>query len=141
GDSNYPKFCAFGKIVDERLERLGAVRAHPRVDFDVEFEKPFQMWLSAALGALTSETVISQSVTSDLPASPDISAPVLLITDSPITDYSRSRPFPAPLVANRPLNGPGSAKDTRHLAFSLAGSGLTYEAGDVLGVAPMNCAD
>src|ERR1043166_264155 len=27
GYSNYPKFCEFGKLVDQRLESLGAIRA------------------------------------------------------------------------------------------------------------------
>jgi sulfite reductase (NADPH) flavoprotein alpha-component len=52
GDTNYPKFCAFGKAVDERLEKLGGTRAHPRTDCDVDFESPFQQWLSGALTAL-----------------------------------------------------------------------------------------
>lgn len=52
--------------------------------------------------------------------------------------YSKDRPFPARLVENRRLNGPGSAKDTRHLVVDIAGSGLAYEAGDSLGVHPTN---
>ena len=47
--------------------------------------------------------------------------------------------FPAPLLTNRKLNGNGSSKDTRHFEFSLEGSGLSYEAGDALGVLPTNC--
>jgi sulfite reductase (NADPH) flavoprotein alpha-component len=43
------------------------------------------------------------------------------------------------LIANEALNAPGSAKDTHHIAFSLQGSGLTYEAGDALGVFVQNC--
>jgi sulfite reductase (NADPH) flavoprotein alpha-component len=43
------------------------------------------------------------------------------------------------LVANLKLNGPGSAKDTRHFEFALEDSGLAYEAGDALGVLPENC--
>ncbi len=37
------------------------------------------------------------------------------------------------------LNARGSAKDTRHIAFSLKDSGLTYEVGDALGVFVQNC--
>jgi sulfite reductase (NADPH) flavoprotein alpha-component len=36
------------------------------------------------------------------------------------------------------LNAPTSAKDTRHISFSLKDSGLTYEAGDALGVCVQN---
>lgn len=53
--------------------------------------------------------------------------------------YSRTHPFAAPLVESRRLNRSGSAKDTRHVVFDLAGSGIHYEAGDALGVYPTNC--
>jgi sulfite reductase (NADPH) flavoprotein alpha-component len=53
--------------------------------------------------------------------------------------YHRTNPFPARLIECRPLNGTGSAKDTRHIAIDLAGSGLTYTPGDALGVYPKNC--
>jgi sulfite reductase (NADPH) flavoprotein alpha-component len=53
--------------------------------------------------------------------------------------HNRKNPFPARLLTNRKLNGPGSAKETRHFEISLADSGLIYEAGDALGVYPQNC--
>jgi sulfite reductase (NADPH) flavoprotein alpha-component len=37
------------------------------------------------------------------------------------------------------LNGPGSAKDTRHVVFRLEEKGLAYEPGDSLGVHAANC--
>jgi sulfite reductase (NADPH) flavoprotein alpha-component len=52
--------------------------------------------------------------------------------------FSRGRPFPARLLKQRCLTGPGSNKDTRHIELSLAGSGLVYEVGDSLGVFPTN---
>ena len=52
--------------------------------------------------------------------------------------YSKDQPFPAKITENRLLNKPGSAKETRHLVVSLAGSGLHYKAGDSLGVFPSN---
>ena len=50
------------------------------------------------------------------------------------TAYSKDHPFPARIIENRLLNKPGSAKETRHFAVSLAGSGLHYKVGDSLGV-------
>jgi len=53
--------------------------------------------------------------------------------------YSKSNPFPARLLRNILLNKPGSDKEVRHYEISLDGSGLGYEAGDALGVLPVNC--
>jgi sulfite reductase (NADPH) flavoprotein alpha-component len=55
-----------------------------------------------------------------------------------ISAYSKDNPFPARVIENRVLNGPGSAKETRHIVVSIAGSGLHYKAGDSLGVFPSN---
>ena len=52
--------------------------------------------------------------------------------------YDRKHPFMAPLLRCEPLNRAGSEKDVRYVAFSLKGSGLTYEVGDALGVCPEN---
>jgi sulfite reductase (NADPH) flavoprotein alpha-component len=136
GDSSYPKFCAFGKAVDERLEAMGGKRAHARLDCDVDFETPFASWIVTALQALSG----SSNGTVIPPAGPvSNSQPSTLNSQPP--QYGRSNPFPAPLIANCKLNAPGSSKDTRHLAFSLNGSGLEYEVGDALAVRPCNCPD
>src|SRR5580692_6027301 len=55
-----------------------------------------------------------------------------------LSAYSKDNPFPALLTEARLLNRPGSGKDTRHFVVNLAGSGLTYKAGDSLGVFPSN---
>lgn len=52
--------------------------------------------------------------------------------------FSKDHPFPARLAENRRLSKPGSAKDTRHFVVNIAGSGLSYKAGDSLGVFPTN---
>ena len=62
------------------------------------------------------------------------SAPV---TEAAEGGYSKSRPYPAPVVQNYNLNGPGN-KQTHQIGFSLVGSDLTYEVGDALGVYPQN---
>ena len=130
GDSSYPKFCAFGKAIDERLEAMGGKRAHSRLDCDVDFDMPFANWIATALQALAGEAPITNHQS---PISPSHSL------DPQPPQYGRSNPFPAPLIANRRLNGAGSSKDTRHLEFSLEGSGLEYEVGDALAVRPCNC--
>jgi len=52
--------------------------------------------------------------------------------------YSRNAPVTARLVRAHRLNGPNSAKHTCHVEIDLSESGLTYEAGDSLGVFPVN---
>jgi len=130
GDSNYPKFCGFGKDLDLRLESLGAQRAHPRADCDLDFEEPFAKWMNEALASMGAPSTGSARM-----ENPPVTAEA--VPGAP--KYSRSNPFPAKLVANRKLNGPGSEKDTRHFEIALDGSGLNYEAGDALGVIPINC--
>lgn len=52
--------------------------------------------------------------------------------------FNKDNPFPATITENRLLNKPGSAKETRHFVVKIAGSGLSYKAGDSLGVYPTN---
>ena len=128
GDTNYTHFCKCGREFDALLEKCGATRATARVDCDLDYDAAFASWLDAALGALSTGTGASA------PAETTESAP-----DE--TGYSKKNPFPAPVLAFRPLNAAGSAKEVNHFEFSLEGSNLAYEAGDALGVYPQNCPD
>ncbi len=138
GDRNYAEFCGAGKRFDERLEKLGARRIHPRVDCDLDYDAPAKGWMDGVWPALKSVVSGQSSVTHGSPSSNGH-----LATDQePLTTdskYTRSNPFPARLITNRKLTAPGSAKDTRHFEISLEGSGLSYEVGDALGVMPQNC--
>ena len=57
---------------------------------------------------------------------------------SPAAHYTPRNPFPARHLSNTRLSGAASTKDTRHHAIALAGSGMTYQPGDALGVHPVN---
>ena len=48
GDTSYDEFCQAGKVIDTRLEQLGAARLLERVDCDVDFEDPSEQWLTKA---------------------------------------------------------------------------------------------
>lgn len=124
GDTNYPHFCKAGRLFDEKLEALGAKRLIPRIDCDVDYEEKATRWLDDLIKELGGAAAASVNV-----------EPV----EKKQEGYSKSNPFPARLKTNRPLNGPGSAKDTRHIEIALLESGLTYEVGDALGVMPKNC--
>jgi len=142
GDKNYSDFCGAGKKFDQRLEKLGAKRIHPRVDCDLDYEAPAKGWMEGVWPAfLECGDSSSLSPAGDLsPAAARQVAPQKSADESAHSrTYSRTNPFPARLITNRKLNGPGSAKDTRHFEISLKGSGLGYEVGDALGVMPQNC--
>lgn len=61
-----------------------------------------------------------------------------IAVDTAANSYSKDKPYPALLVENRLLTKAGSAKETRHLVIDLGDSGLSYEAGDSIGVFPSN---
>jgi sulfite reductase (NADPH) flavoprotein alpha-component len=144
GDSNYPKFCAFGRAVDERLEQLGARRIHPRADCDVDYEGPFQQWLHGALASMQEASSSVNPPGNDSAPASGVTVPAAGGEENATTleagppAYRRDNPFPARLLVNRRLSGPASAKDVRHFEIALQGSGLNYEVGDALGVWPRN---
>jgi sulfite reductase (NADPH) flavoprotein alpha-component len=132
GDSSYEFFCKIGIDFDRRLEELGAMRIHSRVDCDVDFETSAEAWMDSVLDELTAR-IVSKPQAVRL-TSPSFTAP-------PVSAYSRKKPFPAVLLEDIVLNGRGSAKETHHIELSLEGSNLTYEPGDALGIYPTNAPD
>lgn len=55
--------------------------------------------------------------------------------------YSRATPFAAKLISNERLTQLDAPKDTRHVVIDLLESGIEYQAGDSLGILPINCPD
>ncbi|MCR6651839.1 MAG: flavodoxin domain-containing protein [Cellvibrionaceae bacterium] len=129
GDSNYDQFCGHGKKLFARLQALGARPLLERVDCDTDYAAPAEQWFSRLLEKL--------SPADSKPVAPSTKA----VSAAPASEYSKANPYRARLVLNRKLNGEGSAKDVRLFGFDLADSGITYAAGDALGVWPKNCPD
>lgn len=50
--------------------------------------------------------------------------------------YHKGNPFPGSIKERYSLSKAGSQKNTQHLVLDLRGSGLTYQAGDSIGVCP-----
>jgi sulfite reductase (NADPH) flavoprotein alpha-component len=134
GDTNYTQFCKCGQDFDAFLEKCGATRVSPRVECDLDYEAKFLGWLDATLGACAAGGGGS-AVAEAKPAEPERKAPPAVSESG----YSKTNPFPARLLTSRNLSAAGSGKQVQHIEFALESSGLTYEAGDALGVWPQNC--
>jgi len=132
GDSHYEHFCKFGVDLDSRLASLGARPLQPVVTCDVDVDEPFEQWKSGLLARLAE----SGATTAHLNGNSN--GAVAAAHAEPTSRYHRDNPFAATLIEKRPLTHDISSKQTLHMAFSLAGSDLTYEAGDALGVLAAN---
>jgi sulfite reductase (NADPH) flavoprotein alpha-component len=132
GDTAYANFCAVGRQLDARLEALGGRRITDRIDCDVAYEDSAAAWIAGALDeiregagddAAPAGSVIHVDFATAAPA------------ESP---YDKAHPFAAEITDHVNLNGSRSAKETIHLELSLAGSSMTYEPGDALGILANN---
>ena len=130
GDSTYEYFCEAGKRLDRRLEELGAKRLLERVDCDIDYDDAAAAWTTAVVEHLASEA-----------AATPVSVAAATGETVPATVHDKRNPFPAAIIENIAIVGRGSSKETRHVEFSLAGSGLTYQPGDALNVQQLQDAE
>jgi sulfite reductase (NADPH) flavoprotein alpha-component len=133
GDSSYVNFCAVGRRMDARLEALGGERIAPRVECDLDYEARAAAWSGSALEELAkrAEPEPVTAVRGGDIIHVDFAAPATSL-------YSKANPFLAEITESINLNGSRSTKQTIHLELSLAGSGLSFEPGDSLGIVPEN---
>jgi len=133
GDTSYPKFCEAGRIVDERLAKLGAKRLLPRVDCDVDFEKLAQTWADDALAR------VREFKEKNAPAAP-IATGVAQSTApaAAVPELTRANPATAEVLANQRIVGRAALREVRHVELAFPGLGNLYKAGDALGIVHRN---
>jgi sulfite reductase (NADPH) flavoprotein alpha-component len=142
GDKNYSDFCGASKKFDERLAALGAKRLAARGECDVDYEGPAKSWIDGLwdkLGVGRAGSPLPAAAGNGTNGAHGVTRPTTEANGASKPAYSKSNPFPAKLLKNVLLNKPGSGKEVRHYEIALNGTGLTYEAGDALGVVPVNC--
>jgi len=125
GDSSYAQFCETGRQVDERFAALGASRAAERIELDLDYEAGAKTWLNATL---------------ELLAPKDAGSVIHVDFQKPaaIAQASKTYPIAAEITAHHKLTSERADSETVHVELSLAGTGLTYEPGDALGIQPEN---
>lgn len=127
GDSSYEFFCQTGKDFDQRLAKLGATSLIERADLDVDYEAEAQAWLDKLIASLKDDLTAKAPVAV---AAQTGSA----VQGAPVQSYTKKAPYTATLIESQKITGRDSIKDIRHIEISLEGSGISYQAGDALGV-------
>ncbi|MCS6116511.1 assimilatory sulfite reductase (NADPH) flavoprotein subunit [Shewanella baltica] len=124
GDSSYEFFCQTGKDFSTRLALLGAKSLLPLVECDVDYEAAAGQWHADVLEAV--KPLIETS-----------SASVVSIGTAKAigeSEFTKQNPYSAEVLASQKITGRGSDRDVRHVEIDLGDSGLSYQAGDALGV-------
>lgn len=148
GDRHYETFCKFGIDLDNKLDSLGANRICKRVECDVDVDAPFAIWKTELFKHLDAIATAPAPENGAPPAKPEPAvstsnpalgaAPVAISTPPASAAPSRDNPFLSTLVEKRSLTRSGSSRLTLHLTWSIADSGIRYEAGDACGIIPHN---
>ncbi|MFE6194826.1 molybdopterin-dependent oxidoreductase [Streptomyces sp. NPDC057838] len=131
GDSAYDDFCGHGRRLDARLGELGGVRLAPRTDCEPDYGPSAGAWLDEVLAVLG-------GTVSERPGPPAPAGSTARSGLPPATARPEPAATTARLVGNRLLSRPGAGKEVRRFTFDTSGTDLTYEAGDALGVRPVN---
>ncbi len=122
GDSSYPDFCQCGIEFDDKLKELGATQLISRVDMDVDYDDDYAKWTTDLLAILGTVSAASDD-------------------DDDECGVTKKNPCTVEITKLDNLNAAESARETTHVEIDLKGSGVSYEAGDALGVYPINDAE
>ena len=133
-------FQAVPRFLDQRLSELGAKRIYALGEGDAreDFDGLFQKWYQPARVAVAQEFAITPLT--DGAAKPLYKIEIVTGQQmSPFVDSFNAKPMT--VLVNRELHNKDGAhasdRSTRHLEFTLP-AGVTYRAGDHLGVIPHN---
>jgi sulfite reductase (NADPH) flavoprotein alpha-component len=130
GDTGYFDFCNAAVLIDGRFDELGASRLWPLRKCDEDYYAETLTWTDEVvqlLVAMSGATPVAEPH-SERPTEPRPAQP----------EWSQRHPYPATILHSHDLTGPGSLKQVRHLALSIAEDALGYQVGDSLGVVPNN---
>lgn len=127
GDSSYPNFCQAGKDFDAKFAELGARRLNDLGICDLEFQSAADAWIEAVVPQVA-ELAAQAAAPTATPATNQTAGTV----------YTKDKPYTATLSVRQKITSRSAEKDVEHIEIDLSGSGLHYQAGDALGVLPLN---
>lgn len=130
GDSSYEFFCQTAIDFETRFTALGAQTVISRAELDVDYEDQATQWIKSAVDAFEPDLKAAGSSTAQV-------IPMSGVTTTS-SQYNKQSPFAAELSLVQKITGRDSTKDVRHVEISLEDSGITYQAGDALGVYFLN---
>lgn len=126
GDSSYPKFCATGKELDDRLSALGATRLVFRQDCDVDFQETAQKWSQELVRVLASRVE---------PVAKARSAPV---ESAKKTELNKNNPAHASVIDNVCLSSPSRPDVIHHIELTCDQRLTALQPGDAVGILVKN---
>ena len=129
GDRSYSKFCEAGRLLDEKLQKLGAKAFGERVECDVDYESDSNQYTDEVLQYANEK--LDSGIRSAKTANQGSNHLSLVPNES---RWSRAQPFSAEIGQIQKITGSDSDKDIYHLEILLDDPELQYEAGDSLGV-------
>ncbi|NWR48887.1 NDOR1 oxidoreductase, partial [Regulus satrapa] len=157
GDSSYPKFNFVAKKLHKRLLQLGGSPLLPVALGDDQHDLGPDAVVDPWLVALWDKVLALHPLPPGLEIiCPDVRLPPkyalhylpedcphpssdLLQPAAPQAAPCELRPFAARVVSNQRVTAPSHFQDVRLIEFDIAGSGITFSAGDVVMIQPQNC--
>ncbi len=116
GDRKYETFCNAGRLIDQRLQELGAQSIVARVDSDVIVEESYREWMTAVVARLNEERGSVTQPQAELPE-------------------EETKLCELKLLRTKRLTQERSSKEVWHVAFQTE---LEYHSGDLLYLQPLN---
>ncbi|PAV58156.1 hypothetical protein WR25_11779 isoform C [Diploscapter pachys] len=152
GNKTYEHFNETAKMVDKRMEELGAERIFPMGlgDDDANLEEDFMRWREAFLPKVTGQ--FGWELNTDAEGSRQYrlewveeGRPYFKGEFGRLTAYERPRapfdvknPYLSTVTENRELHGDESQRSCKHIEFDVSKARIRYDTGDHLGVYPTN---
>ncbi|KAI1320102.1 NADPH-cytochrome P450 reductase [Mortierella claussenii] len=159
GNKTYEHYNSVCRRVDERLLRLGASRIGERGegDDDGSLEEDFLSWkddmwkavcdfmgidfLAGSSGPRQATYKIQEHTAEEVTALKKVyygehQEPKFMLGSRPT--YDSKNPYPAPISVSRQLFSETADRHCLHMEVDIAGSGITYQAGDHIAIWPVN---